>query len=247
MTEQFLKQLYSKISRSTLQNHEINSRNFERADQIIIWIVGFSIGIFVFLFTKEYDAANPNYKILLDLSKQITIVSLLVVVFGLIYRIFSFFAQMLLSEIVTEFSGYCDGYSSTPEFPVPREIQDSDTIEDIIYYFEEDFKIIEQMPDLNNSAPEAASEYRTLLLNYYLTLADSNNVELQLEKFKNIVNEYFGVPRKKIDERFNNSRNVIVRGRKYQLSLKGSYIFFALTILTFIGGVLIILLKLISN
>lgn len=247
MTEQFLKQLYSKISRSTLQNHEINSRNFERADQIIIWIVGFSIGIFVFLFTKDYDAANPNYKVLLDLSRQITIVSLLVVVLGLIYRIFSFFTQMLLSEIVTEFSGYCDGYSSTPEFPVPREITDSDTIADIIYYFEEDFKIIEQMPDLRNTTPEAVSEYRTLLLNYYLTLADSNNIERQLEKFKNIVNEYFGVSRKKIDERFDNSRNVITRGRKYQLSLKGSYIFFALAILTFIGGVLLILFKLISN
>ena len=68
MTNQFLNYLYSKISKSTIENGEKSNQNFERADRIIIWIVGFSIGIFVILFTKDYDVKNPNYETITELS-----------------------------------------------------------------------------------------------------------------------------------------------------------------------------------
>ncbi|MEL1248105.1 MULTISPECIES: hypothetical protein [Flavobacterium] len=247
MTNQFLKYLYSKISKSTIENGERSNQSFERADRIIIWIVGFSIGIFVILFTKDYDIKNPNYKTITELSNQITIVSLIVVIFGLIFRIFSFFSQMLLTAINMDFAGYADGFSTTLEFPTPRKIKNSDTIEDIIYYFEQDFKIIQEKPDFSNSSQESIKEYRTLLINYYKSLADGNDIEVQIEEYKNKLCEYYGISKEKINERFDNNKNVKLRGKVYQKTLIGSYIFFFLTIATFIIGAIIILEKLVNK
>ena len=247
MTNQFLKYLYSKISKSTIENSEKSNQNFERADKIIIWIVGFSIGIFVILFTKDYDLKNPNYETIKELSNQITIVSLFVVIFGLIFRIFSFFSQMILTEINLEFASYADGFSDAPEFPIAREIKDTDSIDDIIYFFEEDFGIKQEKPLFLNPTQESIKEYRILLLNYYKTLAESNDIEVQLEEFKNKISEYYGISKSKINERFENGKKVKFRGNIYRMTLIGSYIFFFLTIMTFIVGTIIILEKLINN
>ncbi|MFB9110498.1 hypothetical protein [Flavobacterium gyeonganense] len=202
---------------------------------------------FCFAFTKDYNIQNPNYKTVTELSNQIVIVSLIVVILGLIFRIFSFFAQMLLTEINLEFTNYADSYSTAPEFPISREIKDSDTIEDIIYFFEEDFEIIEKRPDFTNSSEENIKEYRKLLLNYYTTLAESNDIEVQLEEFKNKISDYFGISKVKIDKKFENNQKVKLRGKIYQMTLIGSYIFFFLTISTFILGAIIILETLINN
>lgn len=247
MTNQFLKYLYSQISKSSFQNNERISQNFERADKIIIWIVGFSIGVFVVFFTKDYNVDNPNYKIILELSSQITIVSLFVVILGLIFRIFSFFTQMLLTEINIEFTNYTDSFSNVPELPIPRQIKDIDTIEDIIYYFEEDFGIKKEKPDFKNSTKESIQEYRKLLLNYYSTLAEENNIEVQLEEFKNKISDYYGLSKQKINKRFTDNQKVKSRGKIYQKILIGSYIFFFLTVGTFIIGTIIVLEKLLTN
>ncbi len=247
MTNQFLNYLYSKISKSTIENGEKSNQNFERADRIIIWIVGFSIGIFVILFTKDYDVKNPNYETITELSNQITIVSLFVVIFGLIFRVFSFFSQMILTEINIEFASYTDGFSNTPEFPIARELKDTDTIDDIIYFFEQDFQIKQEKPIFLNTTQESINEYRILLLNYYKTLAESNDIEVQLEEFKSKVSEYYGLSKAKINERFENNKKVKSRGNIYQKTLIGSYIFFFLTIMSFIVGTIIILVKLINN
>lgn len=243
MTNQFLKYLYSKISKSVLENSDKSIQNFERADKIIIWIVGFSIGIFVILFTKDYAVENPNYIAITELSNKITIVSLIIVILGLIFRIFSFFAQMLLIEITIGFSAYSDGFSTVPKLPTPRQIKDTDTIDNIIEFFKQDFEIIQEKPDFANYT----QEYRKLLLNYYLTLSESNNVEVQLEEFKTKVSEYYGLSMKTINKSFIDNQRVKLRGKIYQMTLIGSYIFFFFTIATFIIGAIIILEKLLNN
>lgn len=245
MTNQLLKYLYSQISKSTIQNNEKDSQNFERADKIIIWIVGFSIGIFVILFTQGYDLKNPNYRIISELSNQIAIVSLFVIILGLIFRIFSFFAQMLLTEINIEFFNYVDSFSNIPELPTPRTITDMDTIENIINYFEEDFGIKEKKPNFHDSTKQNIEEYRKLLVNYYTTLAEENNIEVQLNEFKNKISDYYGLSLKKINKQFTDgNRKVKFRGKMYRMILIGSYIFFFFTIGTFIAGTIIVLEKL---
>ena len=58
MNNRALKYLYNQVSNSLNQNSERDFQNFERADKIIIWIVGFSIGIFVLLFSSDLKSQN---------------------------------------------------------------------------------------------------------------------------------------------------------------------------------------------
>ena len=78
-------------------------------------------------------------------------------------------------------------------------------------------------------------------------MAESNDIEVQLEEFKSKVSEYYGLSKAKINERFENNKKVKSRGNIYQKTLIGSYIFFFLTIMSFIVGTIIILVKLINN
>lgn len=246
MTNQLLKYIYAKTSKSVIENGEKSNESFERADKIIIWIVGFSIGIFVLLFTKDYDLENPNYKIISVLSRKISIVSLCIVILGLIFRIFSFFSQILLTAINIEFASYADGFATSQEFPSPREIKNTDSVDDLIFYIEQDFKIIQQKPDFSNKSEESIIYYRNLLSNFYKSLAESNDIDFQLNNFKKTVCEYYGFSKEKINKRFENNKKIVVRGNLYQITLWGSYIFFFLTISTFIIGTIIILQNLLS-
>lgn len=120
MTNVFLKKLYE-ITEITIVNiNESSKANFERSDRIITWIVGFSIGIFVLVFPKDLIG---NFSELDEFTHSILNFSLYIIIFGLLYRIFSFLTQTLNSMILSDISNYIKGFNiNTDEIPIPREI-----------------------------------------------------------------------------------------------------------------------------
>lgn len=242
-----LKYLYNQVSNSLNQNSERDFQNFERADKIIIWIVGFSIGIFVLLFSS--DLKSQNFLIINKLVPPILVTSLLIVIFGLIFRVFSFFTQMIYSKIILGFSSYASSYANAPtdEIPFPREIKDLDNCEDIIYYLKEDFKIIKESPNYENFTEEQIKEYRGLLLNYYDILADNNNLEKQYEEYTKQLANHFGLSKKSLEKQRTNDEDIIFRGKLYRFLYLCSAIFFVLTIGTFIFGACLILNEMIIH
>lgn len=244
MTNQVLRFLYSQINKTIKESSELDFKTFERADKIIIWIVGFSIGIFVLLFTNDLKSINQIS--ITEIIPDILIISLVIVILGLIYRILSFYTQMLYNRIIASFSSYTDSFANTPDFPDLREIKDSDTIEDIKYYLEQDFGIILPQKNYQNLTEEGINEYRNLHLNYYTALANGNNFDDQMNEYKKQIAIHFGLSKKSVDNAISNERKIKIRGIIYRIMLITSYFFFFATIATFILGTIIILKKILE-
>lgn len=238
MNNQVLKYLYSQITKSINENSERDFQTFQRADNIIIWIVGFSIGILVILFSSDFKDSNQilNEK----LVPRIAITALSVIIFGLIFRVFSFFTQMVYSKIIVSFGSYASSFANAPEFSSPRVIKDSDRLEDLVHYFKEDFEIILK-GDYKNFPQDRIDEYRQLHINYYNALAESNDFDKQLEEYKKQLRNHFGMSKKSIENSILNDKKIIFRGFLYRILMWICYVFFSLTIGSFIFGTVIIL------
>ena len=242
MSNVLLKHLYSVMSKVLLTQTDHIKENFEKADKIIIWIVGFSIGIFVLIISQK-----SQNKIINDLTFEISVFALTVVILGLIFRIFSFFTQMRYSTIVTGFVSFAEGFTNSPEILETREITDKDSAEDIIEYLKSDFG--EKVEDKNVSQMDSENKrvYRGLLLNYYNILNEPYNAEKQLEKFYTNFALHFGFSKAYIEKRINNESRIKRNGIIFSVMLYASMILFFLTIGTFIFGVGTVLNQLIEN
>ena len=242
MNNALLKHLYSTTSKVLLTQTDRINENFEKADKIIIWIVGFSIGIFVLLLSQK--AENP---LIIELTNEISIFSLTVVILGLIFRIFSFFTQIKYSTIVTGFVSFAEGFSNSPEIIETREITEKDSAEDLIKYLKLDFG--EEVKDKNVSRMDSENKkvYRGLLLNYYNILKEPIDAEKQLEKFTTNFALHFGFSKAYIEKRINNESKIKRNGIIFRVMLFISMLLFFLTIGTFIFGVGTVLNQLIEN
>lgn len=242
MESQLLKQLYSTTSKLVNDQVQRDIDNFEKADRIIIWIVGFSIGIFTLILTRE--TKNP---LINELEFEIIIISLITVIIGLLFRIFSFFTQMHLNSIVFEFVTYAAGYNNASEIPIPKTILEIDSIDNIIIFLEEDFGIKTQKIDTTNFSDEKLREYRNLYKNYYESLASSNNIEEQIKEFSTQLALRFGLNPTDVMNSTQNNSEIKSKGNRYRTLLTISYWLFFLTIINFIVGIAIIAYKLILN
>ena len=242
MNNELLKHLYSTTSKVLLTQTDRINENFEKADKIIIWIVGFSIGIFVLLLSQKSES-----KIINDLTFEISIFSLTVVILGLTFRIFSFFTQMRYSTIVTGFVSFAEGFSNSPEILETREITEKDSAEDIIEYLKSDFG--EKIKDNNVSEMDSENKrvYRGLLLNYYNILKEPRDAEKQLEKFYTNFALHFGFSKAYMEKRINNESRIKRNGIIFRVMLYISMVLFFLTIGTFIFGVGTVLNQILEN
>lgn len=242
MDNVLLKHLYSVTSKVLLNQTDRLNENFEKADKIIIWIVGFSIGIFVLLLNQ-----TSENELIINLSLEISIIALIVVVLGLSFRVVSFFTQIQYAAIVTKFVSFAEGFSGMPEIPEHRDISEKDTAEDLIKYLELDFNIEVEEEDISRMDLESKKKYCGLLLNYYNTFSDPRDIEKQLENYKISFSDHFGFSKAYMDKRVNNEKRTKRNGLILRVLLITSLILFFLTIGTFIVGVLSILNKLIEN
>jgi hypothetical protein len=242
MENQLLKQLYSTTSKLVNDQVQRDIDNFEKADRIIIWIVGFSIGIFTLILTRE--TKNP---LINELEFEITIVALITVILGLLFRIFSFFTQIHLNSIVFEFVSYAIGYNNASEIPIPKTLLEIDSLDNIIIFLEEDFGIKTQKIDTTNFSYEKLTEYRNLYKNYYESLASSNNIEEQIKEFSTQLALRFGQNPTDVMDSTKNNSELKSKGNRYRILFAISYWLFFLTIVNFIVGIGIIAFKLIQS
>lgn len=236
MESQLLKQLYKHTSKILADNNQKDYETFERADRIIIWIVGFAIGIFVLLMNKDIDGSIPIPVF------EIIAVSLVTIIFGLIYRIFSFFAMMYMTKVYVSFSAHIEIFCNLTDIPSPREIKDSDSLHDIIAYLKYDFNYVSDT-EYSNLSLEAQTELRKLNADLYKTLAESNDAEKQLDEYNSTISRYFGISIESIKKRGTENR-VKKTGYLYRWLLKLSYLFFFLTLAVFVIGAVYILSQL---
>lgn len=240
MEQQLLKYLYE-ISSGFVENFNNRlTQNFERADKIIIWIVGFAIGVFILTFQNKPKNYFDEFT-----SNLIIIFALTVVISGLIYRIFSFLTVMISNQIQMSYEFYSKVFIKKDDFPDPIEISESDTIEDIQFELEEDFGIIDDM-DSSKLNENEKKEYRKCLVDLYNSYAEVNNRDEQIDEFKTVFNNYFGISYKKSDKAGNNDKNVKRTGKRLKILSFIAVFFFIMSIAVFIIGCIILLIHFIK-
>lgn len=242
MENQLLNQLYSTTSKLVNDQVQRDIDNFEKADRIIIWIVGFSIGIFTLILTRE-----SKHPLINELEFEITIVALITVILGLLFRIFSFFTQIRLNSIVFDFVSFATGYYNASEIPIPRTISEVDSLDNIINFLEEDFGIKTQKIDTYNLSEEKLTKYRNLYKDYYESLASSNNIDEQIKEFSTQLALRFGLNPEDMINSTQADSSLKSKGKGYRILLTISYWLFFFTITNFIVGIGIIAFKLIEN
>jgi hypothetical protein len=138
-----------------------------------------------------------------DLEYIILIYSFIIIILGLLFRMFSFLTQITLNNITESYLGQARGaIVDTNNIPEPREITENETVENLIYYLKVDV-------EYNND-----EEYRILLTNYYKTLSEGNDIKQQFETFNQTISKYFGITSKKI-KKMSEEVYIIKRGEKY--------------------------------
>lgn len=242
MNNELLKHFFTSTNKVFNQHSDRIFENFERADKIIIWIVGFAIGVFMLTIIK----GNEN-EILENILFEICLFSIVIVILGLLFRVVSFLTQLRLSNILMVFSSRIAGMTTEFEIPFPREIKESDGILDIIRYLKEDFGIERPIPNLNERSEENLKEGRELYRKYYQSIADSNDVELQLELFKKEFSEYFGYSAKYLDKKLTDEKSDYKLGKKFRISLGISVTLYILTIGTFVLGSILIMIEVLNQ
>lgn len=242
MENQLLKSLYATTSKLVNDQVQRDIENFEKADKIIIWIVGFSIGIFILILTRKSENT-----LLVELEFELTIIALITVILGLLFRIFSFFTQVRLNSIVFDFVSFATGYNKASEIPIPKTILEVDSIDNIIIFLEEDFGIKMEKIDTSNFSEEKLAEYRNLYKNYYESLASSNNIEKQMKEFSSQFAIRFGLKPEDILNSSKGDSSLKSKGKGYRILLKLSYCLFFFTIINFMFGIGLVAYKLIVN
>ena len=239
MNSTLLNHLYSTTSKVLLSQSDRINDNFERADKIITWIVGFSIGIFVLLLSQGTDNEIIN-----GLSFKISVFALVVVILGLLFRISSFFTQIRYSTIVVGFVSFAETVTNAPEIPEIREIDENESVENLIKYLKSDFGADIKELDLSKLDETKRKEYRQLLLNYYHILSEPWDIEKQLEKFKLRYASHFGISKRQ----FNNyEKRIKIRGITFRIMFYLSMVLFFLTIIAFIFGTGMVLIQLLEG
>lgn len=236
MTNILLKKIYELTEKTIVNINESNKANFEKADQIIIWIVGFSIGIFVLILPKD---KIDNLRNIYGTTYQALNFALYVIIFGLLYRIFSFITSFINSWILNDISNFSRGFSANiDEIPIPRNLTGNEKTIEMIEYLREDFNYI-----LPYEVKQENPELKKLLFDYYNVLANSNDSDRQLSEFKIQIGKYFGVTNNYFDF-FTKEKTIICRGKIYFYLLILTSLLFVITVGIFIIGTFKLLIEL---
>ncbi|WP_298327254.1 hypothetical protein [Dokdonia sp. Asnod1-B02] len=242
MNNELLKHLFTSTDKVFNKHSDRMFDNFERADKIIIWIVGFAIGVFMLTIIR----GNEN-EILENILFEICLFSIIIVILGLLFRVVSFLTQLRLSNILMVFSSKIAGMTTEFDIPFPREIKESDGILDIIRYLKEDFGIERPTPKLNERSDENIKKGIELYKKYYKSIADSNDVESQFKIFKKEFSEYFGYSQSYIDNKLRDEKADYRSGKIFRISLGISVTLYVLTIGTFILGSILIMIEVLNK
>ena len=216
------------------RNREFYYKLTDQADRIIVWLVGFSIASIALSISNE----KLINEISGNLSKTIVIFSSITIIFGVLYRTFMYLAQSIENQMIVNFEGYIEGYNNPPDITLPREIEDNETVNNLIYYLKEDFNIDIQAVNENNLSQEQYTKMQNDLFEYYNTLAEINNKHLdsQIDEIKDVLKSNLGLSEKRLERIFNQEKPKINWHKIYWFSIYFSTILFLVTTLVFVSG-----------
>jgi hypothetical protein len=229
-TQYMLENLQKIISR----NREYFFKISEQADKIIVWLVGFSIA--------SIALSISNSKLLIEISdllpSVIIIFSSLTIIFGVLYRTFIYIAQTLENKMLISFEGYVEGCRNPPDIELPREIIDNESIDNLVSFLHEDFKVEIGEINKDNLSQEQLSKIQKDLVKYYRTLSEISvkQLESQVENIKEVLKSYLGYSEKRANRIFNPVKPKLNLNKICWFSIYFAFILFILTTLTFISG-----------
>lgn len=236
MTNVFLKKIFQASEEIIIKLNDSSRANFERADQIITWIVGFSIGIFVFILSKD---EIENLKNISGTRHIVLNFSLYVIIFGLLYRVISFITSYLNTMILNDILSFSKGFTmNLDDLPISRTLTGNETNSELAKYLLEDFSYT-----VSIKIKDDDSKLNELLVNYYNSLSYSNNIDKQMDEYKSYMSKYLGISKKYMDI-LSKEKNIKIRGKIYRWFTFISIVLFITTITIFIIGVIKLLLEL---
>lgn len=223
-----------------LKNREAYFKITDQSDRIIVWLVGFSIATIALLISKSNTLINlpPN------LPQTIVIFASLVIILGILYRTILYVAQFLENHLLLRFEGFV-GSIHGPKLATPRNLKETDTLEDIIKYFKTDFDLDFSNIEINGLNDQQKEVYRLIVYSHYskLSTAFKEDLENELNRISTVLKYHFGYSKKSLN-RFKELKRANRRiPRFFWFCFYSSHVLFLLTVLTFMVGTLLFLVK----
>jgi hypothetical protein len=107
-SEQVLKSVFEIITNNRKNFNKVS----EHSDRIIVWLVGFSITIIALLLSKSELLISAR-----DIVLNLILIYSFVIVFGILYRIFSYLVRHFENKLLMTFEGYISTITNIPSLP----------------------------------------------------------------------------------------------------------------------------------
>ena len=229
--------LLSLISKIIIRNRENFFKITAQADQIITWLVGFSFTTIALLLSIK----DSSSLITSQLSHILLIFSSLTIIIGILYRIFIYSTQLIENKLLIKFEAYIEGLNNSSQIDHPRKLTDSDTCEDIIRYFKEDFKIDMSYIDVNNLQPVEKEVTKAILYRQYSNLSNSFSDHFKGEIYKTgqILKKHFGYSEQQLKKLTETTQTKYNLPTFYWVCFYSSVTLFYLTIFMFLIGFMV--------
>jgi hypothetical protein len=213
----------------------------DQSDKIVVWLVGFSIATIALCISNQ---SNLNL-ISTNLPRSTIIFASISAIFGIFYRLLLFVSQNLETNILMAFEGYVEGYTNPPDFPVARELNDSDSYEDIVGYLKADFDITVETIDTAGLTSEQTKYFRKSMIEYYDKLNKFSNglFEHDVEEIKGILSSYMGYSKRRLDKMLSPQKQWIKLSTLFWFFYYAALISFFITTLSFASGAIFFLIK----
>ena len=225
MTKESLRKTIELLNEILIENIKKRHLFFERAEQIVLWIVGFSTATIVLLISsKNFDIIKieRNNPLILMIIKNL----LLICCFGLSFRILSFFTELLLDNISKSLYGLLKGFQTSLSL-IKVKFNDSENAEKIIEIINKEFDWnLNNRKDLNDDSG-FIQHLKELYENEF------ENKE-ELNKIQDLYLLFYGYKSKKLLNIFQNPKMIYARGLAYRTLFYLTIISFALTFGTLI-------------
>ena len=225
MTKESLKNTVILFDEILSENIKKRHLFFERAEQIVLWIVGFSTATIVLLVTNEkFEISDfqKNDALILMIIKNL----LLVCCFGLAFRIFSFLTELLLDHISKTLYVSLKGFQAFLNFK-KNKFNNNENSEEIIKILNDEFDWdLKNRKELNDD-PNFIEHLKEIYAHEF------ENKE-EINKIQDLFLLFYGYKSRKFFTFFQKPNVIYARGWIYRILFYLTIISFALTLGTLI-------------
>lgn len=225
MTKESIKNTVNLLGEHLSENIKKRHIFFERAEQIVLWIVGFSTATIVLCITNgKFEMTNfqNNNALILMIIKNL----LIVCCFGLSFRILSFLTELLLDNISKNLYGYLKGFQNLYNTKKIK-FNNNENSEEIIRVINDEFDWdLKNRKELSND-----QNYIELLKEIYENQFENKE---EIKEIQELFLLFYGYKSSKFIEFFQKPTIIYIRGVFYRILFNLTLISFALTLGTLI-------------